>query len=185
MTQKIQTIKQLARDRLGSVEREGMKELIQYMNEKGFFEAPASTRWHGVYNGGLVVHSHLIFELLSRKVLEFDLKFPVDSMIICSYGHDLCKAGAYLSDGCGGYIWNNNNGKGHALLSIQRLKRFIELKPEEEEIIRYHMGFYGTREFGRYGEYSLHELTEAYNKLKIAKLFYFCDDMATQFLEKE
>jgi len=172
------------REMLNSVEREGMPELIKYMERKGFFTAPASTKFHGVFKGGLLIHSYNIYLQFKKHCIAYKIPFSEESMIICAFGHDLCKAGMYIEQTKNRYRWNNFNGVGHAKLSIERLKRFIELKPEEETIIKYHMGFYGTTEFNGRGEYTLHELVEAYNNLKVAKLFYFCDDLSTQFLEK-
>jgi len=169
-----------------SIERPGMKELVEYMERKGFFTAPASTRFHGCFRGGLLIHSYFLYIQFMKHCQSYKLEFPKESMLICAFGHDLCKAGAYIEAGPGRYKWNNYNGKGHATLSLDRLKKFIELKPEEEAIIKYHMGMYGTTEFGgARGEYSIKELVDAYNNVKLAKLFYFCDDMSTQFLEKE
>jgi hypothetical protein len=53
----------------------------------------------------------------------------------------------------------------------------------EEEIIKYHMGLYSAIETNKYGEYCIKLLMEVYNKNKIAKLFHFSDDMASQYME--
>lgn len=46
------------------------------------------------------------------------------------------------------------------------------------------MGMYGTTQFGGLkGEYGIMDLVRCYNTNKFAKLFYFCDDMVTQFLD--
>lgn len=42
---------------LRSVDREGMDELINFIEKSDFFKAPASTRFHGSYEGGLLEHS--------------------------------------------------------------------------------------------------------------------------------
>lgn len=42
---------------LRSVNREGMDELINFIEKSDFFKAPASTRFHGSYEGGLLEHS--------------------------------------------------------------------------------------------------------------------------------
>ena len=41
---------------LESTHRAGMVHLIDYLHENGFFEAPASTKYHGCFEGGLAVH---------------------------------------------------------------------------------------------------------------------------------
>ena len=42
---------------LKSINREGIDKLISFLEKTDFFEAPASTRFHGSYAGGLVEHS--------------------------------------------------------------------------------------------------------------------------------
>ena len=42
---------------LRSVKREGIDDLIRFIENTDFFTAPASTRFHGDYAGGLVEHS--------------------------------------------------------------------------------------------------------------------------------
>ena len=42
---------------LKQVKREGINELIEFIEKTDFFTAPASTRFHGNYEGGLVEHS--------------------------------------------------------------------------------------------------------------------------------
>ena len=49
---------------LKTVKREGIDELIEFLEKTDFFKAPASTRFHGNYEGGLVEHSiKLIIEM--------------------------------------------------------------------------------------------------------------------------
>ena len=53
---------------LRSVNREGMDELINFIEKSDFFKAPASTRFHGSYEGGLLEHSLNVYKLLCEKV---------------------------------------------------------------------------------------------------------------------
>ena len=43
-----------------SITRPGMPELLAWLENSDFFTAPASTRYHGAYEGGLVEHSQCI-----------------------------------------------------------------------------------------------------------------------------
>jgi len=177
---------QEAKDLLKTIKRKGMSKLIKYMEEGGFFKAPASTKWHGVYRGGLLIHSYNVYKEFLNHCNKYNINFSIESIIICAFGHDLCKMGMYVELDEGKYGYTGLKRKYHSILSIERLKKYIELTPEEETIIRFHMGIYGTTEFdSKYGEYNLKELTDAYNKNKLAKLFYFCDDIASMFLEKK
>jgi len=123
-------------------------------------------------------------ESLFRTMLDkFNIEYPADLPFNCSIVHDVCKLGAYIIKD-GQIQWNTNNPKGHASLSLHRIKNYIDLTPQETEIIKYHMGMYATHEFSDWtGEFPLKELSDAFNKNKLAKLFYFCDDMVSQFLD--
>ena len=49
---------------LKSTNREGMEKLIEFLETKtDFFKAPASTRFHGNYEGGLLEHSMKVYEI--------------------------------------------------------------------------------------------------------------------------
>lgn len=151
---------------LRSTNRENIAELIEYLEQEGFFESPASTRYHGAYLGGLAAHSLRVFELLKAYHNQLDLTtvsapgqkpLPVeyDNLVIAGLLHDVCKVGAYIGTEKP-YTWNKGQPKGHATLSLKRIKRFIKLTEIEEMMIRYHMGPYGANEFEQYcGEYPL------------------------------
>ena len=163
-----------------NTKREGIDKLIIYMEENGFFTSPGSTRFHGNYEGGLLDHCINLYNLFKTLCIRHNLTVGKDLMLICAFGHDLCKVGAYNVNGSS-ISWNNAHPKGHAILSIERLEKFIKLTDEEKEIITYHMGPYGTTEFSGKGEYSLKEMTGCWNTNKLSKLFYFCDDTVAQF----
>lgn len=141
-------------------QRDGMEVMIEHLNGHGFFESPASTRFHGAHKGGLAEHSLAVYELM----VEFDDRLDVctglapgqkplpteeENIIIACLLHDICKVGAYIPtpDGKNPYRWNKGQPKGHATLSIERIKLHIELTDIEELMVRYHMGVYGLREF--------------------------------------
>jgi hypothetical protein len=142
---------------LKSTERKGIDELIAYLKQGGFFESPASTKFHGSYAGGLAKHSLGVYELLAEFAGKFNLgevtnsgqkPLPIEpaTTIIAALLHDVCKMGAYLGDEKP-YKWNKEQPKGHATLSIERIKKHIELTALEEMMIKYHMGVYGLNEF--------------------------------------
>lgn len=72
---------------LRSVNREGMDELINFIEKSDFFKAPASTRFHGSYEGGLLEHSLNVYKLLCEKVKNCPVEINVsqDSLIIIGY----------------------------------------------------------------------------------------------------
>jgi len=188
---------------LKSFEREGMDPLIEYMKEGGFFTQPASTRYHNCYKGGLAEHCLGVYELLTMFASKFELvpsfgaitlPYNEGNLIIAAILHDICKMGAYIrSNGKAPYKWNRATPKGHALLSLVYIARYIKMDPIEEMMIRFHMGTYGTLEFDSYcSEYPIRgdktlskderygkSLGNAWFHNPIVKLMYFCDELET------
>ena len=50
------------------IKREGLDKLIDWLEKSDFFEAPASTKYHGNYAGGLLEHSLNVYDCLKRIV---------------------------------------------------------------------------------------------------------------------
>lgn len=48
------------------VKRDGAKELVEWLTTTDFFTAPASTRYHSAFEGGLVLHSLNVFTQLNQ-----------------------------------------------------------------------------------------------------------------------
>lgn len=87
---------------LRSTNRDGIEYVIEALEDLGFFQAPASTRFHLNEPGGLMEHSLNVCHIAQRlreqmlqmdPTLEADL--PEDSVIIASLLHDVCKADIY------------------------------------------------------------------------------------------
>ena len=55
---------------LKQINREGMDSLIEFLERSDFFEAPASTRYHGAYEKGLMEHSYKVYEILKEMILD-------------------------------------------------------------------------------------------------------------------
>lgn len=82
--------------------REGMENVIERLEEQGFFKAPASTKFHLNYEGGLLEHSMNVCdmalelrELIIRKKEGLRVSLPKESVIIAALLHDVCKADIY------------------------------------------------------------------------------------------
>ena len=52
---------------LKSTNREGMENLLNFLEKSDFYKAPASTRSHGNYEGGLLEHSLKYMGYTKRK----------------------------------------------------------------------------------------------------------------------
>ena len=141
---------------LKSVERDGMPELIQFIEEKtDFFKAPASTRYHGNFEGGLLQHSMKVYEILKGKVKQspIELNISEDSIKIIALLHDLCKVNFYKVDYRNAknalgewekvpyYTIEDTIPYGHGEKSVMMLTEYIKLTVEEKYCIRWHMGF--------------------------------------------
>lgn len=119
----------------------------QILLDMGFFTAPASTRFHGDYEGGLFDHSLKVTEMLVELTDKLGLEWerPESPYIVGMY-HDLCKVDAYEWDPeSEKYIYNPDQIiPGHAEKSIIILQHHLRLTDEEIACIRWHMGAYET-----------------------------------------
>ena len=87
-------------DLLKSVQREGVEDLIKFIDSTDFFKAPASTRFHGDFEGGLLQHSMKVYEILKEKVKNSPVPIDVseDTVKIVALLHDICKVNYYKVD---------------------------------------------------------------------------------------
>jgi len=170
---------------LEETERPGILDLINFLENSSFFYMPASTKYHRTYRGGLAKHSLEVYYLLSGLNEHFKLKIPHESIVISSLLHDICKIDNYIFVTEDNIRYNKEVvDKRHAAKSLDIISKFIDLTELERNCIKYHMGFYYCFEFNSdWGEYSISELSEAYNKTQVVKLFAYCDDMESQFKE--
>ena len=53
---------------LKTVQRDGIDKLINYLEATDFYKAPASTRFHGNHECGLLEHSLNVYEMLKEKL---------------------------------------------------------------------------------------------------------------------
>lgn len=108
---------------------------------KGFFTAPASTKYHGNYEGGLFDHSYEVANTLLylTKTHHLIWRDPRSPLIVGMF-HDLCKMDNYiLVDGHYEYA-TDTLLKGHGDKSVMMLSEYFKLTEEEIMCIRYHMG---------------------------------------------
>ena len=155
------------RDSLLKTGREGMEDLLDYMNECGFLTAPCSGSFHLAKEGGLLEHSINVLHnaekmsagLIGAKNLTKEFK---NSIVICALLHDLGKMGQFekpnyipniLKSGetskTKPYTTNNDLlPVEHEIRSIVIASMFIDLTEDEQFAILYHNGLYG--QVGKY-----------------------------------
>lgn len=130
-------------------------DILDYLTANGFFVAPASTKYHGNYEGGLFDHSLSVAKHLVGLTESLQLKWAnCRSPYLVGIFHDLCKIDQYRHpkldlhplDGTELYSeneWEYNPNtllKGHGDKSVMLLSQFYTLTEEEVLCIRYHMG---------------------------------------------
>ena len=144
---------------LSKVNREGMDEFIEFLNNSTFFSDPASSRYHANFPGGLAFHSYNLYKICSRLNKLFNRGISEESIIISAICHDLCKIGSYnidnkwKKDSQGKwesyltYCYNPNQVQClHGTESALIASKYIKLTDEEQQAITYHMGAYGLSE---------------------------------------
>ncbi len=173
---------------LRQTNREGIENLIAFLEKTDFFIAPASTRFHGCYEKGLLEHSLKVYEILKEKVKTSSIEIDVkeDSLIIIALLHDICKANYYKVDYRNAknalgewekvpyYTVDDTIPYGHGEKSVMMISEYIKLTVEEKYCIRWHMGFTEPKEL-----YTT--LGQAYKKYPLALLTHEADLEATYF----
>ena len=150
------------------ITREGADKLLDFLlNGSDFFTAPASTRYHGAYEGGLVEHSLNVYDCLADMVERlherYGIEYSDESIAIAGLLHDICKVNFYktsyrnVKDETGRwqsvpyYTIEDTLPYGHGEKSAYIVSAYIRLTRDEAFAIRYHMGFSGTEDPGNVG----------------------------------
>lgn len=186
---------------LRSTKRAGIEDCIVDLQELGFFEAPASTKFHLNEEEGLVLHSlnlcHVALKVRESMIeLDDSLRefLPKDSVIISTLLHDVCKADIYKraikrqknaygmwTDVPGYDVDYSNFPVGHGEKSVIVLLRSgLDLTDDEIIAIRWHMQAWDLA----------FQSAEAKSNLNTAKqicplltLIQVADDLASNLLE--
>lgn len=169
------------------VKREGMDKLIDFLDRTDFYTAPASTRFHNAFEGGLAQHSLNVYKALKELT---NGKWSDETLIIVGILHDLCKinlykvemrnkknqeTGAWYQEPY--YTSDDSMPLGHGEKSVMLISEFIKLTKEELYAIRWHMGGYEPKE--NYGY-----ISKAYEKYELAVYAHMADIKATYIDEK-
>ena len=151
------------------IKREGADKLLDFLQKSDFFTAPASTRYHGACEGGLLAHSLNVYDclvdILNRPRMKelYGVEYSDESIAIAALMHDICKVNFYKTsfrnakDETGKwvsvpyYTIEDNLPYGHGEKSVYIVSGFLRLTRDEAFAIRYHMGFSGTEDPGNVG----------------------------------
>lgn len=150
-----------------STGREGIDNFLTWLDTTDFYISPASTKYHGSYKGGLLVHHLNVINLGVAKLRAYKVFCPacaeqelINSYILSAACHDLCKVDIYkpvyykIGENKGElkeYKVEDTSGLnlGHGEKSaVMALMAGLKLIPEELSAIRWHMGLWdaGARE---------------------------------------
>jgi hypothetical protein len=163
--------------------REGSEELLEWIKSTDFFSAPASTKFHECYHGGLAEHSAKVFDELIRLLKAYpEVRITAETAAIISLLHDLCKIGTYKIE------YRNRKNEfgqwekypvytfkedfaygGHGSKSVYLIQKYMKLTDEEAVAINCHMGATNN-------DYSVFE---AYRQYPLAFLLHTADMAAT------
>lgn len=179
--------------------RPGADKLLAWLEEVGFFTAPASTKHHGAYTGGLVEHSNNVYSRLVQLAAAEDERrgrrrfseYSVGTIAVVALLHDVCKVDAYKvekenqkqKDGSWKevevYGYTNSLPLGHGEKSIIQIMRYMQLTEEEMLAIRWHMGAFDYSVKG--GSY---DMNNAFAGSRLAAMLHIADMMATHLDER-
>ena len=91
---------------LQETNRQGINEVINYLDKAGFFNAPASVNRHLSEDGGLLTHSMNVLtmaKMLRQQIItlrpELEEQLPEESITIAALLHDVCKTKMPTTDG--------------------------------------------------------------------------------------
>ena len=178
------------------VKREGVDDLLYYLdNHTDFFDAPASTKYHGNFHGGLCLHSLNVAKELIKSLYAYgyikkgepDENTKIESAYLAALTHDLCKTNFYR---WGTRNVKDENGKwvtvpyidvdedfpfGHGEKSVYLVSKYIKLTDEEAVAIRWHMGDYSEAKGA---------CSQGFNLSPLALFLHQADERAASLLEK-
>jgi hypothetical protein len=174
---------------LREVKRPGIEDLVQYLLDSDFFEAPASSEFHLNVPGGLLEHSLNVYNSLVGIAGKYSPTTPRESIILAGLGHDLCKIGLYVRDFRNKKIngkweqveyWNHDDKfpVGHGEKSVIILQKYIKLTDEEIYSVRFHMASWDCEGYSQ-----KKSLNGAMDKCKLLKCLIIADQVATFFME--
>ena len=171
------------------IKREGSKEFLKFLEQTDFFTAPASTKYHSAYQGGLCEHSIKVYKRLLRLMQQeygegFEKVISHESIAICGLLHDVCKLNTYKvqmrnvkEEGSWVqkpyYTVDDLVPYGHGEKSVYMISGFMKLSREEAMMVNWHMGPYDMRVKG--GSFAL---SDVFYLFPNAMLMYLADIQA-------
>jgi len=172
---------------LQKVKRVGINDLIDWLIKSDYFTAPASTKFHCGYKGGLAEHSYKVYRIYKKLFETFNINVDESSLIICGILHDVCKIDFYTTEkrnkkvdgkwvSVDQYVVEDHEPLGHGSKSIILLSRYIKLTDFETYSILWHMG--RPSDFVESLSYEA-----AMEKIPTAVMLHIADNMSSKLFE--
>jgi len=177
-----------------NIERDGSENILEWLEKSDFFTAPASTRNHSNFEGGLCEHSVKAYKRYIRLLeneygKDWENHISKESATIIALLHDVCKVNNYTVDYRNVKINDKWEKKpyyktddslpyGHGEKSVYIISSFMKLSREEAMAINWHMGAFDLRAAN--GSYILYG---AFKKFPHALLFHIAD-LQTTYLDE-
>lgn len=128
-----------------------LKPLMDFLSSSDYYYAPASTKYHGNYPGGLYDHCKGLYRELQEFKMKMKKNWDDRDLFMIAFMHDLCKVGNYeaVVDDSGNLTYNYKSQSPqskHGLRSLEMLSELIPhmISKEAAHSILYHMGLYTT-----------------------------------------
>jgi len=171
-----------------NIHRNGLTDLLAWLEGTDFYVAPASTRHHGAYETGLVLHSLNVYSQLHKLCNWYKCNASEDSIAIVSLFHDLCKVGCYKTE----FRWRKDENNqweqyptwkfdedfaygGHGSKSVYLIQSFMQLTPDEASAINCHMGAWDSTTYSN--------PSPVYERNLLAWLLHVADEATTFIME--
>lgn len=174
-----------------NVHREGVEDLLYWLETTDFFVAPSSTRFHGDYDGGLCEHSLNVYDCLvdvANRHPEFT--YSDETIALVSLAHDFVKISLYQKcqrnrknedgrwESYTTYQFDEDFPAGHGEKSCYLIQQFMYLSPEEYLAIRWHMGGFDNAVKG--GDRAMNTAADKY---KLVSMLQLADQEASHLIE--
>lgn len=182
-----------------NIKRDGIQDLLMYLDTTDFFVSPASTKYHGSYAGGLVQHSldvyySLIDELKFIYGEQWQKRYSLETVTIVALFHDLCKINNYIPsvknvknletgrwETQPYYMYNTDKLRlGHGSGSIYEITKYMKLTEEEQLAIYWHMGAYDISPYS-----TQQDMHNVYAKSVLAFALNRADMFATYIVDNQ
>ena len=167
---------------LKGINRDGINELIEFLEKTDFYTAPASTKFHCAYEGGLLEHSLNVYSALKELTKG---EWAEDTIRIVGLLHDICKVNQYKVE-----MRNKKNEHGewvkepyyatddimplgHGEKSVMLLQyKGLKLNLIEIMMIRNHMSAFRDNQY-------LNDVSHRFSKCPQSLILHFADMLST------